>query len=408
MIFILTLINGEGQKEFLTYDGNKNQFFTENGEPLIVHKQQLEEPLPYTIRIYTGKNCNARCEYCLQQDHRKEIKNKMSIKDLVSEIVRVTDGHPVERIHLWGGEPLLYFEECKEYVNTFNELRPNNDYKFMTSTNGILLKDLNIQKWLYDNIYRLQISWDGPGQHLRGIDPLQDKSIVQFVKKMIERDSHSVIFSPVMTKSNRCLYKYKQEVQKIIGTDNFIMGPARLLLPLDEKMTKHAITDIDELDQYASNLRDIIIQGKINPQWDFIKFYVNMMYGTLGSKFVPHYCPSENDYFMMVDQNGKILTCTNVESDAENDEHNIPASMGHISELKNGARLIADYPELKAKRKRLCEKCIIYSLCEGGCPRIPNNLLESYCNSRIAELLPVFIAILHAMTGKVLVEVTTI
>lgn len=401
-MFTLTLVDSNEKESLLFYDNKTNQFFNIDGTLLVEHEKQPQELQPYVIRVYTGKGCNIRCEYCLQQDYRKPVKNKMSITELVKQIMRVVDDNPVERIHLWGGEPLLYFNECKEYVNEFNKYK---SMKFMTSTNGILLKDLNIQKWLFENIHRLQISWDGPGQYLRGEDPLKDKSILSFIDKMLSKDNHSIIFSPVMTKANRCLVTYSNLIKQIIGRDDFIMGPARLLLPLDDKMTEHAITEFSELDDYAFNLRNNIILGNL-PQWNFLQYYVGDIYGSIGSEIGPGYCPSQHDYFMMIDQNGELLTCANIDSDAT-DEYGTPASMGNITQLEKGARPVMKFKQLDERYEERCSKCIIYSVCQGGCPRVPKHLVESYCNSKLAELLPVYIATLHAMTGgKILTKVS--
>lgn len=412
--FALTLVDKNEQEVVIIYNVASNQFYSLKGEPLVVENQERiikEKPkplkeIPYHIRVFTGKDCNMRCSYCLQREHREEVQNKMPMNKLVSEILRVVDNAPISTVQLWGGEPLMYFDECKKYISTFKEIEPNREYHFSTSTNGLVLKDLNIQKWILDNINGFTISWDGPGQSLRGIDPLKNKSIIKFIQKALDSNVR-VCFNPVMTTSNFSILEYNKMLKSILDRDNYTLGQARALLPIDEVMAKYAVTNLDKINEYSMEISETLIYNKI-PQWTFMYNNISLIWDSIGLFIKPNYCPGEKNSFLIIDQAGNLLTCANVEADTIN-ETGYPSSLGHITQLEKGARPEFNFYNLKKERLDRCNNCFIFNLCKGGCPRISEQHMDIYCTNQMAELLPIYITLLYLMLDKrLLVKVETL
>lgn len=373
------------------YDNAENQWYNEDHSIMHPHEPEATcDPDAYVIRVYVGKGCNYRCKYCLQRDGRTSPPKKMAPEAIVQEILRVVGNAPVERIHLWGGEPLLYFDAMREYVDCFNRLKPGNSYQFTSSTNGKLLGDKRIREWVIQNLYNIQVSWDGPGQHLRGPDPLSDPEVLETIQLMRARSRNGVIFNPVMTKANPHLGRYRDALQERLGDDDFLIGPAKLLLPTDDEAAKYALDTPEELQEYSKHLQELLLNNQI-PQWDFIKYNLWQTYNELGKPIEPVYCPGERKRFLIVDEAGNILTCANTSEGA----------CGHISRIpENGERSIPPFTNLRQRRAERCESCMVYAICKGGCPKIPPRYLDSYCRGRFAELFPVYVYLLKYMTGE--------
>lgn len=148
----------------------------------------------YSILMDIGHEyCNMCCRYCCCHPKPKEtnLKDYFKIdKEKMIGLIKESDvkrySKPVKKhaFEIWGGEPLFNFDAFVETYDTLKEAFPES--RFWTSTNGILLKDDKICEILIANNIGLQLSHDGLGQHLRGIDPLKDEHTLENVKALID------------------------------------------------------------------------------------------------------------------------------------------------------------------------------------------------------------------------------
>ena len=124
-----------------------------------------------TLKIQLGLSCNYACEYCSQRfvPHAAET-NKDDVEPFLDGLagwIKV----PPERIEFWGGEPFVYWKTLKPLAEALRERFP--DASFGIVTNGSLL-DAEKNAWLDALGFGVGISHDGPGQSVRGPDPLDD------------------------------------------------------------------------------------------------------------------------------------------------------------------------------------------------------------------------------------------
>lgn len=111
-------------------------------------------------------------------------------KDKLLSAIRVYFKRYPNRNHnffIWGGEPLVHFEELKQTVFFLKENFPNKRISF--STNGFLLRQKEIRNFIFENNLRLQLSIDGIAQYVRSnFNPLEDDIISLFLTELAHKN----------------------------------------------------------------------------------------------------------------------------------------------------------------------------------------------------------------------------
>ncbi|GIV44697.1 MAG: radical SAM/SPASM domain-containing protein [Bacteroidia bacterium] len=121
--------------------------------------QVFQENLPYKplfIKLKLTWNCNLRCQMC---NHWRERVSDMPV-DFFKKVVTELSELGCKRIHLSGGEPLLYPQifELMEHIRKKN-------MKLTMTTNGTLINEKNAPK-IADLVSNINISLDSPFSHL--------------------------------------------------------------------------------------------------------------------------------------------------------------------------------------------------------------------------------------------------
>lgn len=140
---------------------------------------------PAVIRLSLGQACNYDCTYCNQKDignpeERPVRKGAIDLfKDNVSEFLDLSNLSCVE---LWGGEPLLYWNDIKDVCTFFD----NDNISFLMFTNGSLLKQKHVDffKGLKASV-RIVISHDALFQEKhRGEDIFNNEDVCNTIKQL--------------------------------------------------------------------------------------------------------------------------------------------------------------------------------------------------------------------------------
>ncbi len=133
---------------------------------------------PETVNIFPTDRCNLKCSMCFEKFRhpRKEI-NISQWRSIIDQLTRFAP-----RIHLSGGEPLLYpeIEELLIYINKRNLF-------LVVTTNGTFLKKL--ASVITETVNQINISIDGPQKlhdQIRGIPGTFDL-IIEGVRKINEK-----------------------------------------------------------------------------------------------------------------------------------------------------------------------------------------------------------------------------
>ena len=195
--FKLTLRNNEGMR-FVHYDTDTSEVRDDNGRLLDISFPEgswdsgpPKYPAPRTdyvscdhpvtkqrfaarsVKVQLGMACNYRCGYCRQEDcdslHSGTPSDVTPLVDSFKSWLP-TDDRGV-RFDIRGGEPFVYWKTLKPFVEQARTVYPK--CRIHISTNGSLL-DREKADWLIRHHVHTSISHDGPGQWLRGDDPLDN------------------------------------------------------------------------------------------------------------------------------------------------------------------------------------------------------------------------------------------
>lgn len=121
------------------------------------------------LHVFFGYACNLKCGYCLQDRHSDTaVRRKGNGKAFVERVTPTLKKLKLPALHLWGGEPLLYWNEIKDVVTGLRE----NGFEFgltRMSTNGTLLtpgmaaeiNELGITTVISPHLTQQAPNWDG-------------------------------------------------------------------------------------------------------------------------------------------------------------------------------------------------------------------------------------------------------
>ena len=200
------------------YDTSNNTFRWKDGDIIVQpHNVDTSEPVPAkiqagkrnlsTIKIQLGLSCNFECDYCNQRFvPRAEETNPDDVGAFVDNMANWFSGGEDglgkgTRFEYWGGEPFVYWKTFKPLAEAIIKKYPNAEN--FVITNGSLL-DLEKIMWLDKYNFHVGVSHDGPGQHVRGPDPLADETskmaIVTLFKLLSPK--HKISFNAMMNSKN--------------------------------------------------------------------------------------------------------------------------------------------------------------------------------------------------------------
>ena len=128
-----------------------------------IYQQKFFETDTFTLALVPTLSCNFSCPYCFEKDLSC---GKTNIKKYFSILKKYAkdnfNKHKYVQISLFGGEPLIYIDECLKFLEWVEEDSKSNNYYYITTvtTNGSLLNDEIMQKLLNYNLKSLQITID--------------------------------------------------------------------------------------------------------------------------------------------------------------------------------------------------------------------------------------------------------
>lgn len=209
-MFKLILERQDVSPLILRYDPHASTLTYESGQPVdlspvgAVYEKQDRQPvdpvhpetnrLPKshhlkTVRILFGLACNFSCVYCSQASARKAERNLDTTTDVDEFMTRLpgwlhTPSDSRIRFEFWGGEGFVYWKKIKRMATKLRRMYPN--AVMWMPTNGSLF-DEEKAEWIDRLGIDISISHDGPGQHLRGPDPLDDPKSLAAIKSVCKR-----------------------------------------------------------------------------------------------------------------------------------------------------------------------------------------------------------------------------
>ena len=393
-----------------TYDNQTSELLDFHGNPALevnpkdyqsAQVTSIDSPLgktsPKTLKISLGLSCNYECSYCSQRFvPHADSTNPKDVDKFVNELDAwvIT---PPERIEFWGGEPLVYWKTLKPLAEMLRNKYPN--ATFIMITNGSLL-DIEKNKWLDHMGFHVGMSHDGPGYHVRGLDPLENEeqrnAIMDLYGRLKPKGRMSI--NAVLHKDNQSRKDIQDFLIRAFG-DNVNIGEGSYIDPYDQGgMESSLLSSADQISyrqQAISNIRNNSVNN-FNILHEKIHDFIESIRTARPANAVGQKCGMDKPDNIAVDLNGNVVTCQNVSavSVAPNMESH---QIGHISDMANVKLKTSTH---WSKRKD-CPDCPVLQLCKGSCMFLEGDLWDAGCNNSFSDNIPFFAAAIETLTGYI-------
>lgn len=399
--FVIQLSSGER----LTYCNDPASLTREDGTPIDLSKfafSYIDEPhkdndqidfcptkpvvgklQPRILKIQLGLGCNYSCSYCSQGGQQEDATSSKDAEDFSLEWAIGTP----KKVELWGGEPLLYWKKIEALVPKirarFGQVR------ISMVTNGTLLTKEKID-WLYDNGFSIAISHDGPGQALRGADPLDDPETLALWKYAVEKFGERLCINSVITAKNYDLFAMWMWFEQRLGT---------VKLNVEDVVTDYGGAKMTEEDmqamyesvkKYASSGLALVFP---RIRWSMLQFMGTIAAGKplTGSHQV---CGMDRKDQLAVDLKGHVLTCQNAGADS-----------GHIIGTTDKLKDVVLDTSVSFMQREHCHECPVVHMCYGSCMFLGGKEFDSSCRASYWYNRALLEGVIKLLTGK---EVDTI
>lgn len=410
--FIITAINPENAElARFHYDNATSELTRESGEPVVQAVEVAERadapavsrqtPLgktsPRVLKISLGLSCNYACEYCSQ---RFVARNDETNSDDVTGFMKSLDSwvlSPPEAIEFWGGEPLVYIKTLRPLAEALRLQFPQ--ARFSVITNGSLLNP-QINQWLDELGFTVSISHDGPGQHVRGPDPLDDplarQAILELYRRLAPQGRFS--FNAMVNRSNQSRAAIQAFFAELTGDPDVMIGEGGFVDAYDDGGRALSLKP-DEFHAFRRLAFQEIRQGKagrISSVRDRTMSFVNSLRFKRPASSLGQKCGMDRSDSIAVDLKGNVLTCQNVSAAAaapNGESHRI----GHTSQMQDVALKTATH----WSHRQECPGCPVLQICKGACMFLEGPLWDVSCDNAYSDALPIFAAGIEFLTGLV-------
>jgi uncharacterized protein len=305
----------------------------------------------------------------------------------------------------WGGEPFVYWKTFKPLAEQINKKYPNSTFSVIT--NGSMFDDEKIL-WLDKYKFSIAISHDGPGQPVRGPDPLEDKksndAIIKLFKLFAPQGRisfNSMINNKNMSRENIELF-FIDWVKRNVGDDYLPylnIGEGTFVDAYDEGGINNSLIDEEQDIRYRNSSLNELRDGKVKrfstineKVHHFIEtFLYQTKLETVGQK-----CGMDKSENIAVDLNGNVLTCQNVSAISTNPS-NISHLIGNVSDLSS----VNIKTSTHHSEREECPKCPVVHICKGACMFLTGELWEASCNNSFSDNIVTFNLAIEEMTGYI-------
>ena len=357
----------------------------------------LGKTSPRVLKISLGLSCNYSCEYCSQRFVSRNIETNPDDIDWFLASLDSWVLTPPDAIEFWGGEPLVYIKTLRPLADALRQKFPA--ARFSVITNGSLLNP-ETNQWLEDLGFTVSISHDGPGQHVRGPDPLEDQQVRTAILDLYERlaPKERFSFNAMLNRDNQSRAEIQSFFVNLTGDPNVLIGEGGFVDAYDAGGINQSLR-ADEFHSFRRQAFHDIRHGKasrIASVRDRVMSFVNSLRFMRPASSLGQKCGMDRPDSIAVDLKGNVLTCQNVSAAAlapNGESHRI----GHTSQLDQVALKTATHWSHRSE----CPKCPVLQICKGSCMFLEGPLWEASCNNAYSDALPIFASGIEFLTGFV-------
>lgn len=338
----------------------KNDCLTE--EMSIVKKYRelhsVREPVSKFV-IFTTSECNARCFYCFEKDHKlKKHMSKSIARDTAEYIEKLVDNR---KVHLswFGGEPLMNPEAIDEICSTLAS--HNIDYYSSMITNASLI-DESILKRMTElwNLRWLQITIDGTETvynatkkyvYIKG-EESPYKQVIKNIRLLLEKKIFVLISLRVSCSNGESLIELLDEIEKEFGENRYL---SVMCAAIHEKRQDIYEPRTIEEERYVRKHQLILMEKA---------FEKGLFKPSLPRKPRIFHCNSDNGRELIILPNGNVGWCNNyLDSGYIGDIYSCTFDKKMIQKFQER------YSDLEeCKNCQLYPQCTRLKACEGSVP----------------------------------------
>lgn len=413
MTYLLHCTTEAGEPVRLSYDPHTSELLNPAGESLIseaapdlfdrAERISPEQPgrksaKPASLKIQLGLQCNYSCSYCNQASSVESatVSRTADADEFLAGMDAWLESAP-SQIEFWGGEPFLYFAKLKRLVPALSQKFP--EANMLIVTNGSLL-DGEIIDFIERYDLEIAISHDGPGQHLRGPDPLADAQRAKWIKALLAARAplRRIAFNVVLSPANDDIVATRAWFVERLGEENVYLTTEGVVSTYDEP----AMNGSGHWPRGDySRLRDSLVRGFetgdalrygaiLEKSRDFIDSLKHLRPSSaLGQK-----CGMDRADQLAVDLKGNVMTCQNTGAKGKH-------GIGTVANLE-AVRLDTAY---HWSHRDTCNHCPVLQLCKGSCMFLEDDLFAQSCENEYHYNMAILAGILKRVAGLNLLRI---
>ena len=404
----------------IIYDSSKSTLKWEDGTNIIESKKSLSKlPLEQikiqngkrdlsTIKIQLGLSCNFECDYCNQRFvPHAESTNPDDVEPFVENMKTWYNGGSDglgsgTKFEFWGGEPFVYWKTMKPLAELLRKKYPNSEFGVIT--NGSLL-DSEKNEWLDTIGFIVSVSHDGPGQFVRGPDPLEDQNskigIIDLYKRLAPKKRFS--FNSMINSKNISRVDIESFFIKFVVTEIGVeylkylgIGEGTFVDAYDEGGLANSLLDEEEDIRFRNKSLEDLRSGnamRFGTIGEKIKGFIQSLQNGTPLEIVTQKCGMDKPENIAIDLNGNVITCQNVSISSVNPA-GVSHHIGHVSNLEAVDLKTSTHWSDRGE----CPKCPVVHICKGACMFLSGELWQASCNNAFSDNITVLTVAIEILT----------
>ena len=316
--------------------------------------------------LHIAHDCNLRCGYCFaaQGDfgHGRKLMPVEIGKKAIDFLIEHSRGRHNLEVDFFGGEPLMNFDAVKEVVRYARSLegKYNKNFRFTTTTNGLLLDDDNID-FINREMNNVVLSIDGRKEvndrlrYTPNGKGSYDVIVPKFKKLVEQRGDKEYYVRGTFTKYN---LDFSNDVEHLYqeGFDQISVEPV-----IADHKIPYALTEEDLpriYDEYDHLAQKMITRKKAGKCYNFFHFMIDLDQGPCAIKRLRG-CGCGNEY-VAVTPEGDIYPCHQFVGFED-------WKMGNLLDGTFDTERKEQFARANVYTKEACRNCWAKFYCSGGC-----------------------------------------
>lgn len=313
-------------------------------------------------------DCNLKCKYCFadEGEYKGGKRKMMSVeigKKAIDFVIEKSGPRKNIEVDLFGGEPLMAFNNIKEIVDYAREQEQihGKNIRFTMTTNATLLNDENME-YLDKNMGNIVLSIDGRKEVNDNVRIRFDGSgsydaILPKIKTMVSRRDKSKQYYArgTFTRENTDFF---EDVMALAneGFDEISIEP--VVLPDEHELSLREEDLPTIFDQYDKLYEEMLKRHREGNDFKFYHFNIDLQGGPCVYKRISG-CGAGHEY-VAITPDGEVYPCHQFVGNKD-------FLLGNIFDKNMDMELSNKFRKAHIYNKPMCKECWARFYCSGGC-----------------------------------------